>query len=299
MPSSCNVIAVSSLAALLVATTGVTSPSRSAPAADASSSPAAAAGSGPTLAKEDTLHMDLPPVLVHAPRVTLAEILRRVARGEARRESLLTDQTFIATTRVVRNPASPRDTAELLRETVLRIYRKKPGKIRTEQLRDWVSHPESEKHFGTRVEFRAGMGERIVNYAFRPGAWRDFDYTIVGRDLVGGHVVYRIGFRPRSLLSTDPSGVVWIDTNEFVILRQEARFERSPMPLLLKAIDRMVVERQQVDGFWVLHRALIRIETTVPFPRVGRSFDFALSFDHYAINRGLDDRLFAGAKATE
>jgi hypothetical protein len=291
MPPSCNVIAVSTLTALLIATPGGSAPFLHAAAADASTSPAIA-GAGPTLAKEDTLHMDLPPVLVHAPRVTLAEILRRVAHGEARRESLLTDQTFIATTRIVRNPTSPRDTAELLRENVTRVYRKKPGKVRTEQLREWVAHPE--KHSDTRVEFRAGMGERIVNYAFRPGAWRDFDYTIVGRDLVGGHVIYRIAFRPHSLLSTDPSGVVWVDTNEFVILRQEAHFEHSPMPLLLKAIDRMVVEREQVEGFWVLHRALIRIETTVPFPHFGRSFDVSLLFDRYAINRGLDDRLFAG-----
>src|SRR5438105_15007883 len=136
MPSCCNVIAVSWLAALLVGAPAATASSPAAPSMGASSS-AAAAATGPTLAKEDTLHMDLPPVLVHAPRVTLAEILRRVARGEARRESLLIDQSFIATTRLVRNPKSPRDTAELLRETVLRIYRKKPGKIRTEQLRDW------------------------------------------------------------------------------------------------------------------------------------------------------------------
>ena len=52
----------------------------------------APASPGPTLAREDTLHTEVPEVLVRAPRVTLAEILDRVARGEARRESLLTDQ---------------------------------------------------------------------------------------------------------------------------------------------------------------------------------------------------------------
>ncbi len=292
MPSGCNVIAVSGVALLVAAGVAGILPAPRPSAADPSPPPARTA-SGPTLAREDTLHMDLPPVLVHAPRVTLAEILRRVANGEARRESLLTDETFIATTRIVRNPTSPRDTAEVLRETVMRIYRKKPDKIRAEQLRDWVAHAESQRHFATRVEFRAGMGERIVNYAFRPEAWRDFEYTIAGRDLVGGHVIYRIAFRPRSLLSSDPSGVVWVDTNEFVILRQEARFEHSPVPLLLEGIDRLVVEREQVDGFWVLHRALIRLRTTVPFPRLGRSFDLSLLFDGYALNRGLDDRLFA------
>jgi hypothetical protein len=267
-----------------------------APAISAGAAPTPAARApGPTLAVEDTLHMDLPEVLVRAPRVTLAEILERVARGEARRESLLVDQTFVATTRIVRNAVGARDTTELLSETVLRVYRKKPDKVRTEQLRRYVAHPEREKHFKTRVEFRAGMGERIVNYAFRPEAWRDYRYTIVGRDLAGDHLVYRIAYEPRSLLSSDPTGLVWVDTNEFVILRQEARFPRSPFPLIIRSIDRLVVERRRAGEFWVLHRALIRMQTTVPLPNVGRSFDLGLLFDQYAINRGLDDRLFAGA----
>ena len=57
---------------------------------------------GPTVATEDTLHTEVPEVLVNAPRVTLDEILDRVARGEAHRDSLLADQAFTATVRLVR-----------------------------------------------------------------------------------------------------------------------------------------------------------------------------------------------------
>ena len=46
---------------------------------------APAGAQGPTLAVEDTMHTAVPEVLVRAPRVTLDEILDRVARGEKRR----------------------------------------------------------------------------------------------------------------------------------------------------------------------------------------------------------------------
>ena len=41
-------------------------------------------------------------MLVRAPRVTLDEILARVERGERRRDSLMTDQRFLVTARLVR-----------------------------------------------------------------------------------------------------------------------------------------------------------------------------------------------------
>jgi hypothetical protein len=43
----------------------------------------------------------------------------------------------------------------------------------------------------------------------------------------------------------------------------------------------------------------VRIETTFKFPQLGNSFDLSLIFDQYAINRGLDDRLFTGAQKKE
>lgn len=259
----------------------------------------AAPASGPTVAVEDTMHTELPPVLVHAPRVTLAEILQRVARGEARRESLLTDESFVATTRLVRNPRNARDTAQVISETLTRVTRKKPNKLRNELLRHWEAYPDKKDKDGMNVEFKESMGERIVNFAFRPEAWRDYHYTIVGRDLVADHLVYRIAFEPRSLLNDDPSGLVWVDTNDFVIVRQELGFRRSPFPLLIKDLSRMVVERERVGAFWVLRRVLMRIEFTIPLPRVGRSFDVSVLFDKYALNRGIDDAFFKGAAKPE
>jgi hypothetical protein len=250
-----------------------------------------AAPSHPTMAVEDTMHTQVPEVLVRAPRVTLEEILNRVARGEARRDSMMRDQAFTLTLRLTRGTAGARKPPELLSERVVRVFKKRPGKVRSVVLRDWRAHPR--KGADLNVDFTSGMNEEIVNFAFQPAARRDFRYRIVGRDLLANRLVYRIAFQPRSALDpTLPSGLVWVDTNEFVIVRQEVSFERSPIPLFLKRVDRMVIERQRVDGTWVLKRVLLRAETSLPLPTVGRSFDLGLLFDPYAVNAGLDDSLF-------
>lgn len=256
---------------------------------------AVAPEAGPTLAVEDTMHAEVPPVLVRAPRVTLEEILARVARGERRRDSLMTDQSVLVTARLVRNASRSRPT-EVISETVLRVFKKKPGRVRTLVLRQFVADDHGRHRSGVGMNVRAtgGMDEEIVNFAFRPEARRQFRYRILGRDLAGGHLVYRIAFEPRSLLDpSTPRGVVWVDTNDFVIVRQEIAFDRSPAPPFLKDVNRLVIERANVDGYWVLRRILMRAEAAIPLPLVGRSFDFSMRFDDYAINRGLSDTLFA------
>jgi hypothetical protein len=259
----------------------------------AAATPPGAAPPGPTLAVEDTLRTEVSEVLVRAPRITLDEILDRVARGEARRDSALRDVSFTATLRVVRHPGGDRP-AELLEELVSRVYKKKPDKVRSVALREWKRRPG--RNEGSEMRFSPATSEQVVNFAFRPEARRDYRYRIVGRDLLGDHLVYRIAFTPRAqVASGDPGGVVWVDTRDFVIVREELDFSRSPVPLLLKGIERAVIERREVAGHWMLHRLLMRAEFTLPVPRYGRSLDIAMSFDDYAINRGIDDTLFFAA----
>lgn len=255
--------------------------------------PAAAAGPGPTLALEDTMHTEVPEVLVRAPRVSLEEILDRVARGEARRDSLMTDQSFTATLRVVRKVSGPEP--ELLMETVSKVYKKKPDKVRTIELRHYELKPgKDDDERSVDAGFSANMSEEAVNFAFRPESRRQFKYHIESRELLGDHLIYRIRFEPRSALAVfEPSGLVWVDTRDFVIVRQELQFRQSPVPLFLKGIDRMVIERTPVGPHWVMSRMLLRVEATVPFPKFGRAFDFALQFTDYSINSGVPDSLFA------
>ena len=254
--------------------------------------PVAAQTAGPTVAREDTMRTEVSEVLVRAPRVTLDEILDRVARGEARRESLIVDQQFTATFRLVR-PADGKGTSALtLSERVMRVYKKKPNLVRTVLLRDY----ERDRRKGNAevsVNFRGGMDEELVNFAFRPETRRDFRYRIVGRDFVGGHLIYRIEFSPKSPLDrTQPSGLVWVNTNEFVIVRQEVKFDRSPVPLFIKNVERMVIERKKYGEHWVMSRAMIRIASSIKLPKLGKGFDFSLHFDGYVMNAGIDDAIF-------
>lgn len=238
---------------------------------------------------------EVPEVLVKAPRVTLDEILDRVARGESRRDSMLSDQEFTATFRVV---SGVEKGGQVLSERVLRVYKKRPNRVRAITLREYDRDPGRKS--SADIRFRGGMDEQIVNFAFRPQARRTYRYKIVGRDFVGGHLIYRIEFEPRSTLDpSEPSGTVWVDTNEFVIVRQEVHFERSPVPLFLKDVSRMVIERNKFDDHWVLHRVLVRIEGTFSYPRIGRLFDLTMRFDGYRINQGLPDSLFTGTTSDE
>lgn len=248
---------------------------------------------GPTVAVEDTLHTELPLLLVRAPRVTLSEILDRVARGEARRDSLMRDQTFLATLRLVSHAGEENRPGEVYAESVFRVYRRKPNQVRALLLRRYEAHPKPHAKARMDLHFGSGMGEQIVNFAFRPRAHRDFRYAIEGRDLIGNHLVYRIRFTPKTLLDpTAPHGLVWVDTNEFVILRQEVGFDRPIAPPFIQGVDRMVVERERVDGYWVLHRVLMRARAGLLPPKLGRAFDVSLQFDQYAINHGLPDSVF-------
>jgi hypothetical protein len=249
---------------------------------------------GPVVAVEDTMRTEVSEVLVRAPRVTLDEILDRVARGEARRDSMIRDQSFTATMRVLRNTAG-KGKPELFAETVSRVYRKKPNLVRTVVLRQYTLKPAKDgRQDGIDADFSPGMGEEIVNFAFRPENRRNFRFRIEDRRLLGDHLLYTLAFEPRSALAVhEPSGRVWVDTKDYVIVRQELAFRQSPVPLILKSIPHMVVERVRAGDVWVFSRALVRMELTVPIPRFGRSFDFGMAFSDYATNVGLPDSLFA------
>ena len=256
------------------------------------------------------MRTEISEVLVRAPRVTLDEILDRVARGEARRDSLLRDQSFTATMRVLGNTTGKKQPT-LFVETVSKVYRKKPNLARTITLRHYEYKSEKERmkeeQSGKKKEeddihadFSPGMGEEIVNFAFRPDNRRNYRFRIEDRKLLGDHLLYTLAFEPRSSLAVyEPRGRVWVDTKDYVIVRQELSFQQSPVPLFLKDIPYMVVERTRAGDFWVLSRALVRMELTVPLPKFGRAFDFAMAFSDYAVNQGLPDSLFAAPKSRD
>jgi hypothetical protein len=263
---------------------------------------------GPLFAVEDTIPVPsalLPVQVVTAPRVTLDEILRRVAEGEARRDSLMKDQTFtmLAALTYLEPGKGGAPSTKRQWESATRVYRKKPDLVRTVPLK---SKSEFKDDDGASVQVGPGMGEELVTFAFQPRTRTRFHFRILERHLVGDRVVYVIGFVPRSKLDNLPTGRAWIDTKEFVIVRQEFWYrDRSPSPLFFKSIDSCVIERAEVDDrWWVMSRVLARVQVTSLarfLARLGKeklspTVDFTLSLRDWEINRGLDDSLFAVEK---
>ncbi len=262
---------------------------------------------GPTLAAEDTIPVPsalMPTVFVHANRVTLDEILRRVAEGEARRDSLMRDQSYTLTALVTYLDAdgrAPRDAKHRV-EYASKVYKKHPDKLREVPLIQRTSKQQDKDDF--QVSAGPSMREDIVSFAFEPKARAQYTFTIQDRRFVGGHVVYVIGYAPRSNLDPLPTGRVWVDTNDFVIVREEFWYrDRSPAPLFLKRIDSCVIERSRVDGpWWVVTRALARVQLTSAVRAMARlakdpvapTVDFVLTRTDWQVNRGIPDSVFAG-----
>lgn len=297
--------------------------------------------SRPTLAVEDTLRQSaaepLPEILVTAPRQTLDEILRRVAEGEARRDSLMQDQAFTLFLRFSGRKAldDPEEKSELYAESAQRIYQKRPNKERVVQLKEWSREKGKEKSQekenergkegkqaksgkkgdekdgepSVKVSFDADMSESFIAFAFDPKTRGRFRFRIEDRKLVGDQVVYLLGFTPRSSLDPLPSGRVWVNTNDFVILREEFRYQdRSPLPLFIRSIDSCVLERTLIDGrYWVVSRILARVTLTDPVLWMGRLTgdelpkvaDLSIARTDWIINGDIPDSLFAPADTGE
>jgi hypothetical protein len=274
--------------------------------------------SRPTLAVEDTLRQSaaepLPEILVTAPRQTIDEILRRVAEGEARRDSLLQDQAFTLLLRFSGRHAAndPTEKSELYAESAERVYQKRPHRQRVVTLKEWSRESEKRKKNGqkggepsVKVSFDADMSESFIGFAFDPNLRGRYQFRIVDRALVGDQVVYQLSFTPRSALEPLPAGRVWVNTNDFVILREEFRYtDRSPLPLFIQSIDSCVLERTLIDHrYWVVSRIIARVTLTDPVLWMGRLgggglpkvADLAIARTDWIINGGIPDSLFAPA----
>ena len=136
-----------------------------------------------------------------------------------------------------------------------------------------------------------------MNFAFKPEARREYKYHIEGRDLLGDHLIYRIAFEPRSRAGRrEPGGLVWVDTRDFVIVREELDFGSSPAPLVLKGIDRAVIERQQGGRpLGAAAPAHARQLHACRSRASGRRSTSRSEYDDYKINQGIDDAMFAKA----
>lgn len=254
----------------------------------------------PTIALEDSLPeptLTLPETVVHAPRASLDEILRRIADGEKIRDAWMKDQSYDVVFKVL--DAEIPDTTGLWYEYAAHIYKKLPDKSREIPLR---------RRGRERADIALGgtMGEEIVGFAFDPSTRSKYDFEIRDRYVLGDHLVYRIAFAPKSALDGLPNGEVWVDTNEFVILREVFSYpDQSPAPFWIESFDSCVIERTRVDGrWWVLSRVMARLTFASPIraaarlagDKIPKILDVAYTQTNWEVNRGLPDSLFVDQK---
>jgi hypothetical protein len=179
------------------------------------------------------------------------------------------------------------------------------------RLKEWSREEEKKEgkkggEQNVKVSFDADMSESFIAFAFDPKMRARFQFRIEDRKLVGDRVVYLLSFAPRSSLEALPSGHVWLNTNDFVILREEFAFkDRSPLPLFVQSIDSCVLERTLIDHqYWVISRILARVTLTDPVRWMGKLagdeipkvVDLALARTDWIINGGIPDSLFAPAE---
>src|SRR5690349_18610563 len=184
-------------------------------------SPLIGAPGVPTLAQEDTIPIPsalLPVYEVKAPRVSLDEILKRVAEGEAHRDSLMKDQSYTLMARITYLDADDKapTNAKTKLDYASKVYKKAPDKVREIPLKRSTDIKKKNKKDDNDVEVTAspGMREQIVSFAFEPRTRAKFNFHIDDRALVAGHVVYKISFTPKSQVDNLPEGRVWVDTND-------------------------------------------------------------------------------------
>lgn len=248
----------------------------------------------PTLALEDTLpapRIQLRQVEVRAVRLSLDQILDRIVEGEARRDSLIHDEVYDVYVRMLERDTDRDTPRKTLLNQVSRVFRQQPH-MKREIIVKRSGREDLEVSAGQ------GMREQIIKFAFDPALRKLYRFRIVGRDFAGGHIVYRLEFEPRSDFYKLPTGRLWVDTNEFVILREEFWYRgTSPAPLVFKSLDNFTVERTRVDGrFWVISRVMGRVTFTLPILGIPPQGDMVISYQNYRINKGIDPKMFAGVR---
>jgi len=298
--------------ACVVAVAGVVGASEAqdaVPSGDGLRPPQAAAA---VLAREDSIRQyDLPePIRVNATRVPLLEIIRKAQEGERRKyEGLRT----LAYTQMVKVTIEFADRTEC-HEIAQRMYYRAPDAMREVTIRDdeYILRPDgtreaidksAKKDRGVRIDIGtddtsesrddvepASALTNLPDYLERLDR---YDFKILSRSIRPDQVVYEIGFAPKSDFDLLPMGRMWILTGRYQVVREEFELQRVPLPGILKSIDLLTREWQEIDGRWVQKRITGRARVRLPgFFKAPKSLEVAVTFGQYAFNPELDPALF-------
>ncbi len=254
----------------------------------------------PALAAEDTfgvrVRYALRTVEVQGKRLTLRDILERAREGERRRREAIQDVSYTEDVRVVLIGGRG-GNAERRRfhEARSRIYFKRPDRELRLELADrrYGDQDEDEK-LGLNAEVSIEARDAL-DYADGPFYLEDIDsyrYEIRDRRLFPDRVLYAVAFAPRSDFDPLPSGTFWIDTAEFVVVHEEMRFERNPLPLFLESVDEIVRQRGRVADRWVVTRIQVKAVVRSALVFGFKTAEIEATYSDFAFDQGLVDSLF-------
>jgi hypothetical protein len=232
-------------------------------------------GYGIFLAEEDTFAFaagTLDTVLVDAPRIGVAEVVRRIGERMAADEARMGDHAWTQVTRVVAREHAGRDDDRTEYEQVERLAVRRDGAFQRVRVRQV-----ERKYRGDRLEKEKTdddvesdweqISDATSAIPFTLEGADQYNYTVLARDLFGSHLVYTLRFTPKSRFRGLPSGTVWIDCSDFVIRRIEAGMtEGAPLPLVVKAIPWFKIRRVERGDFWVVADVMAKIELRGGWP---------------------------------
>jgi hypothetical protein len=246
-------------------------------------------------AREDTMRIAATfPVEVTAKRVSLEEILQRCIDAEKRKYEGVDDIQFTMVEKVILHYGSPDDpnAKQTVHEVVQRVYRRQPDLVRSVHLgeREYtvkdgrVEPRDEEEEAPVRVDVGTDRSA-LTDLPFFFEDLSDYRFAIAERIILEDRVLYRITFNPCSDFKPRPKGEFWIDTTDFEIFHMDLTFmENVPVPVVLKGVDHLAIEKKRIGDLWVYARIRLR---KIPFVKIPQAAEIVVVFSDYAVNQGL------------
>ena len=251
------------------------------------------AAAQPSMGTTDTTHVQTKPI-------TLREIIARCIEGERTKLAGHRDLTCTMTERVI----VEWDDRKEITEAVQCVYMDSTGfgrvlslgeRERQYKLKDdaWVEVPNKLK---IEINLEAGSGgySDFANLPFFFEDLHDYDFELLSRTIEVDHIIFEIGFKPKSPFKALPSGTVFVDTNAYRIIHEEFRFDTNPFPLFLKDVKRISRHWEQLPtGEWVYTKIFGEFELrTGVLKFMPKSVTMALVRDDFVFDAGYDEKRF-------
>jgi hypothetical protein len=215
----------------------------------------------PNYGVTDTTHVETRPI-------TLREIIARAIEGE---KTKLEGRQSLSYTMTVRSLALWDDKKKEIEDIILMAYTEASGYSKFVELNEhssqyeykdgnWVLVPDKTE-MDSSVRVASDGYADFTELPFFLEEQAEFDFELLGRTIEVDHVIFEIGFAPKSDFKPLPSGTIFIDTNDYRIIHEEFHFAQNPFPLLLKGLNHMSRHWERLPtGEWVFTHVLADVE---------------------------------------